>query len=226
VTLPNDSQRHVVIGRTGSGKTQLATHLLSLREWHRMPWVILNFKDDQLLNDIPGIRELDGLMLPPVKKMRSGLYMARPDIDDFEGTENLMTEIWRRTHTGMYIDEALPLSAPRHPALRRILTQGRSRRIPVIAGSQRPVDIDRYFFSEAEFLSVMDLTDDREADRLRDMVGVQLDMSQLPRFHSYYFDRLNKRLTIVTPVPDQDAIIGTFERRLRQRISAGQEILI
>jgi hypothetical protein len=52
------------------------------------------------------------------------------------------------------------------------------------------------------------------------MVGVQLDMSRLPRFHSYYFDRLAKRLTIVTPVPGHDDILATFERRQRHARNA------
>ena len=200
--------------------------MLSLRRWDHMPWVLLNFKDDALLNEIPGVRELEGLTLPAPRKMRSGLWMARPDVDDFEGTEALMAEMWRRTHMGLYIDEALPLSAPRHPALRRILTQGRSRKLPVVAGSQRPVDVDRYLFSESEFVSVMDLTDDRESDRIREMTGVQLDMSRLPQYHSYYLDRLRKRLTIVTPVPGYSAILATFEKRMKQPKTQGQELLI
>jgi len=225
MNLPDDTQRHLIIGRTGSGKTQLGAHMLSLRNWHRMPWVVLNFKDDELLNRLPGVTELGGLTLPHPKKMRAGLWMARPDIDDWDGTEALMADAWRRTHIGLYIDEALPLAQPRHPALRRILTQGRSRRVPVVAGSQRPVDLDRYLFSESEFMSVMDLTDDRESDRIREMTGVQLDMSRLPRFHSYYLDRLGKRLTIVTPVPKYDEILETFDKRQRA-LHAGRRLLI
>ena len=223
--LPDDSQRHLIIGRTGSGKTQFATHMLSLRRWDRMPWVIANFKDDELLNSLPGVTELDSLTLPPPKKMRSGLWMVRPDIDDWDGMEALMSDMWRRTHIGLYIDEALPLASPRHPALRRILTQGRSRRVPVIAGSQRPVDLDRYLFSESEFMSVMDLTDDRESERIRDMTGVQLDMSRLPQYHSYYLDRLGKRLTIVTPVPAYEHILDTFARR-QKTVAGGRGLLI
>jgi hypothetical protein len=189
-----------------------------------MPWVIANFKDDELLNRLPAT-QLDSLDLPKPKYMRSGLWMVRPDVDDYDGTEAMMTDLWRRTHVGLYVDEALPLSQPRHPALRRILTQGRSRRIPVIACSQRPVDLDRYLFSESEFMSVMDLTDDRETERIRDMTGVQLDMSKLPQFHSYYLDRLNKRLSILTPVPEYEAILDTFDSRMKAATGA-RSILI
>lgn len=223
MTLPNDTQRHLIIGRTGSGKTQLAAHMLSLRNWRRMPWIILNFKDDELLNELPIDGELEALRLPSPKRTRPGLYMARPDVDDWEGTEALMAEMWARTHMGLYIDEALPLSQPRHPALRRILTQGRSRRVPVIAASQRPVDLDRYLFSESEFFSVMDLTDARETERIREMTGVSLDMERLPQYHSYYLDRLAKKVSIITPVPEYDEILDTFETRQR---AAGRDLFI
>lgn len=209
--LPNDTQRHLIIGRTGSGKTQLGIYTLSLRSIDKMPWVICNFKDDELINAIPGVTELDGLKLP--KKMKPGIYVCRPDVDDWEGMEALMKEMWTRTHMGIYIDECLAISVPKHPAFRRILTQGRSRRVPVIACTQRPVDIDRYAFSESEFISVMALSDDREAEKIWDMTGIMLDMSILPEYNSYYMDRIKRKLSIVTPVPDFDTIVDTFLER-------------
>lgn len=217
MNLPNDTQRHLIIGRTGSGKSQLATYLLSLRRYDLMPWVICNFKDDELLNQIPGVTELDGLKLPKPKQFTPGLYMARPDIDDWDGMEAMLAEMWKRTHIGLYVDEALVISAPKHPAYRRILTQGRSRRVPVVACTQRPVDLDRYNFSESEYISIMALSDNREPEKIRDMIGGDtLNMDILPEYHSYYLDRIKRTVSIIAPVPDAETILEQFDRRLKR----------
>lgn len=216
--LPDDTQRHLVIGRTGSGKSQFATHTLSMRSITDMPWVLCNFKDDEILNALPSI-ELDTMKLP--KKMLPGLYMVRPDVDDWDGMEQLMKDMWSRTHMGLYIDEALPISSPRHPAFRRILTQGRSRRVPVIAATQRPVDLDRYAFSESEFMNVFAMSDDREAEKIKDMTGIELNMSILPSLpdelpYSYSIDRIRRKVTMTPPAPQFDEIVDAFHRRLHK----------
>lgn len=215
--LPNDTQRHLVVGCTGSGKTTLGIYMLALRDYLHMPWIICNFKDDELINAIPAT-ELDGLTLP--KKLRPGLYIARPTVDEFEGMENLMLNMWHRRDNGLFIDEELAISTPKHPAFRRILTQGRSRHVPVIGLTQRPVDIDRYSFSESEFFSVMKLYDERETDRIKEIIGDELgnklDLTILPKYHSYYIDRINNTVTIARPVPEFDQIIDTFTRRIKR----------
>jgi hypothetical protein len=217
VTLPNNTQRQLTIGATGSGKTQFAAHTLSLRDIDRLPWIIANFKDDELLNAIPHATELDGLTLP--KKLPPGIYIARPDIDDWDGMEALMSEIWQRTHIGLMVDEALAISEPRHPAFRRLLTQGRSRRCPVIACTQRPVDVDRYAFSESELITVMELRDDREAAKIEEQTGFYPDRHTLPRFHSYCIQRgggTGQVVTVCPPVPTFEKILKVFDKKLRK----------
>src|ERR1700744_4418349 len=208
MTLPDDSQRMLMIGRTGSGKTQFSVAALSHRSYDRMPWVILNFKDDDLIGDIPAIH-LDDMKLPNKRNFKPGIYIARPELDD-PRLEALLADIGGCTHVGTYIDEGLPVSQPRSCGLRRLLTQGRSRKCPLQINTQRPVDLDRYAFSESEFIGVMELTDDREAEKVKDIAGLDLDMSILPKYHAYWFDRGKRKLTIVRPVPDANTIIDTF----------------
>jgi hypothetical protein len=215
--LPDDSQRQLTIGATGSGKTQFAVHTLSLRSIDRMPWIIANFKDDELINAIPHTIELEDLKLP--HKMKPGVYIARPDVDDYDGMEDLMYNVWVRRHVGMLIDECLAISSPRHPAFRRLLTQGRSRRCPVIGCTQRPVDVDRYAFSESELVTVMALNDLREIDKIDEQTGFRLDMDSLPEHYSYVIQRGKgkaKSVTICPPVPTFDKIIERFDQRLRK----------
>lgn len=218
--LPNDTQRHLIIGRTGSGKSQFASHTLSLRSYDQMPWVIANFKDDELLNELPAT-ELDGLKLPKPKLMKDGLWMVRPDVDDWDGMEQLMKEIWLRTYTGLYVDEMLPISAPKHPALRRLLTQGRSRRCPLIMCTQRPVDLDRYAFSESEYTNIFALSDDRETEKIKDQTGILLDMDVLPSLpdqlpYSYHIDKIRRKVSMTPPAPDFNSIVDMFQSRVRK----------
>lgn len=204
------------IGATGSGKTTLAMHVLSNRNIDKMPYVLLNTKDDEHLNEIPHVTELDGLTLPKEKHFKPGLYMARPSLGDYDGIENLLREIWLRTHTGLFVDEALAISEPRHPAYRTLLTQGRSRRNPVDSLTQRPVTIDRYAFSESEHFYVMRLNSLRELEPIGDQTGIDLDMRILPEFHAYRYHAPTSALTIVPPAPDMEAILAAFDQRLRK----------
>jgi hypothetical protein len=204
----------LVVGRTGSGKTQFGMACLSHRSFDKMPWVIMNFKDDGLINRLPATH-LDELKLPAAKHMKRGIWVVHPDIED-PATEDFLRAIWERTHVGLYVDEGLPLSQPRSRSYRRLLTQGRSRYNPVVTNTQRPVDLDRYAFSESEFIAVMELSDDREADRVYDFTGQKLDMNALPKWHAYYFNRLKKKgegLTVVTPVPQENEILERFDAK-------------
>lgn len=222
--IPNDKERQLIIGATGSGKTTLGIHVLSQRNIEAMPYIVLNFKDDELINQIPHVTELDGLKLPKEKHMQRGIFIARPSIGDWDGVENLLLDIWKRTHIGVFIDEALAISQPSHPAYRTLLTQGRSRRNPVDSLTQRPVNIDRYAFSESEHFYVMRLNSLRELEPIKDQTGRDLDMSLLPEFHAYRFHAPTQSLTIVPPAPEFDNIIELFDRKLRR--AAGKTYLI
>jgi DNA helicase HerA-like ATPase len=74
ITLPRFDKRTAIIGSTGSGKTQLAVWLLSSRDFHKRPWIIFDFKGDELIEAI-GPREINVYGAPPKKP---GLYVVRP----------------------------------------------------------------------------------------------------------------------------------------------------
>lgn len=187
-----------------------------------MPWVIINFKSDDLIDALPAT-QLHGFKLP---KLEPGLYRIKPRVDDWDGVEHMLNTILERTHIGVFVDELLPMSSPRHPAYRYMLTQGRSLHCPIIGCTQRPVDIDRYAFSESEFLSVLQLQDDREAEKVKDFTGklttangepfdIVRENDRLAEFHSIYIDRKKRKAYKIGPAPDADTIIEKFEQRLR-----------
>lgn len=217
--LPRDDEHVAVFGRNGTGKTQASVFLLSERSYDRMPWVVINSKDDSLINRIPGIQEME---LDDNAPKNPGLYVVNNAITDKaekEELNGLLARIWQRQKCGVYFDEAS--DATGLSWFRRCLRQGRSRRVPIIAVTQRPVWLDRYVWSEASFYQgfALNLADDREtADRMvPDYKKIQLEP-----FCSVWHDVKAGATFKLLPVPDQSAILQRFRERLptKRRVMA------
>lgn len=209
--LPNDRQRHIIIGATGSGKTVGALGHLRLRNFHVQPWVIYNYKRDENIDGIPYIRELPLDQIPT----RPGVYVVHPfpDEESDELVENQLKAIWAVGGIGVYVDEGYMI--PRNSrGFRMLLTQGRSKRIPMIVLSQRPLWMDRFVFSEGEVYQSFRLQhEDDERAAAKFIRGANFDR-RLPEYHSWYYHTPSDRLVIMGPAPDMRSIHQTFERRL------------
>lgn len=206
-TLPNDKQKSVIVGKTGSGKTVAGIWQLSKRSWDRMPWVILDTKRDELINAIPGTEEISIYDSIPTKP---GLYIAHPLPDELEAMENFQWKLWEKEHVGIFIDEGYMIGKSK--AFNALLTQGRSKIIPMIILSQRPVWISRFVMSETDFVQAFWLNDERD----RDTVGgfLPADMHRrLPPYHSVWYDVGADKVTILGPTPNSKAILESFSKR-------------
>lgn len=210
MNLPTDSQRISIIGPTGSGKTVVAVWHLSLRGYDSKPWIVYNFKDDKNIDDIPHVRHIGVEEIP----IRPGVYVVHPKPHETAEVENQMWEIWARQNIGVYVDEGYMLGT-NNRAFRSILTQGRSRQIPVIVLSQRPVWMDRFVFSESEFFQVFNLRNRKDIKSVQEFVPVNLDQ-RLPKFHSFYYDVGEDSVSILKPVPMVEEIYKSFDARLKR----------
>lgn len=209
--FPDDTQRHAIFGATGSGKTQAAIWHLSRRNWHKMPWLIYNWKGDESIDSIPGAVEI-GLDEVP---NGNGIYIVKPMPHEEDEVEAQMWKIWERGNTGIFVDEGYMI--PRNQkAFRAILTQGRSKRIPLITLAQRPAWIDRCVMSESEFHQIFWLQHDDDTKLVQKFVKADLS-KELPRFHSYYQDAPMRKVYPMQPVPHIDHIMATFRRRMGQK---------
>ena len=208
--LPNDTQRLAIVGRTGSGKTQAAAWHLSNRSYDKMPWIIFDFKYDTLLNEIDGVQELKLGQIPK----KPGLYIVHPMPDQEDEVDDYLIKIWANENIGVYIDEGYMIKDRR--ALRSILTQGRSKHIPMIILSQRPVWLSRFVFSEADFYQIFWLNDQRDRKTLAAFVPFDMH-EKLENYHSIYYDVGNDKLYRWQPVPDKETILATFDRRLTNK---------
>lgn len=215
LSLPSDSQRITIIGRTGSGKTFAGAYQLSLRSFDRMPWIVYDFKYDGLLNEIEGTRELG--VTEDIPK-HPGIYLVHPHPDQFPDVISQMWKIWEKENVGVFCDEGYMVCSPSmpNPAFRSILTQGRSKQIPVIILSQRPVWLDRFVFSESDFYQVFSLNDKRDKQTVQAFVPADLD-TRLPDYHSWYYDVSDDRIVVAKPVPEKQVILNSFTERLKKQ---------
>lgn len=207
-TLPNRWQQISIMGRNGSGKTQMGAWILSHAAFDKQPYVLLDYKFDSLLNSIPRIKEIDVDAKIP---RHPGLYIVHPSPHQITEVEALLWRIWEKENVGLYIDEAHIV--PNKGAFQAILTQGRSKRIPRIVLTQRPAWVNRFTFSEANFYSVFHLNDLQDQKRVQDFVPV--DLSQpLPKYNSWWHSVDDYSTFQLRPVQDKDMILDRFDRRM------------
>lgn len=215
MNLPGVEDRTLVIGRTGSGKTYAGLWLLSKMPVNDMPWVVVDYKGDKNIAQIPFAQSIDLDTIPTAP----GVYIVRPlPNQDDEMTDYLM-RVWDTEGIGLYIDEGVMLA--RNSALDAILVQGRSKNIPVIMLTQRPVGISRFAFSESQFVMVFPNHDRRERKTISEFTplfqrsNMNNDDYLLPRFHSYWYDVIGNKVDKLRPVPSMDAIFKEFDYKLR-----------
>lgn len=204
--LPNNKQRLLILGRTGSGKTVAGIWHLSKRNYNEMPWIIFNQKGDELIDSIPGTTELS---LTDKIPDYPGIYIVRPipDMDD-DALDDLVQRCWAKGHVGLYFDEGYMIPGNSR-GIRLVQTQGRSLRVPTIILSQRPVWLDRFIFSEADFIQRFHLNDKRDMKPIAAFMP-EAATQELGEYHSWYFDVGKAQLNALAPVPDEATILNSF----------------
>lgn len=217
--LPGRTDRTAILGRTGSGKTTMAAYITGESDIDKRPWTIIDYKGEQIFDDIraadrDAITELDPRDPAPKKP---GLYRMQPipGTDDKEITQFLW-RVWERQRSGIYIDEAHLL--PNSDALKALLVTGRSRQIPMIVISQRPVWVPREVFSESNHHIVFDLS--REDDRKMAGSFVSPTGDALPRmrdYHSVWNDVGRNRRFQMLPAPPAEVSISRILNRAPRR---------
>jgi hypothetical protein len=240
---PDDSSRVLVVGSTGSGKSQFAIAMLSTRNWGQggIPWFILDYKGEDLIEEILAETGSDGHFNDgPIKRVsvysdppkQPGLYYVklRPHVDDI-AIELFLQKIYdrasngrRRIGSGIFLDEgyALPRNCKFFDVL---LTQGRTLKCPIICLYQRPVHMSRFAVTQASFIAMFRVQDLQDKKRLSEYtapaIGVNNEpitpFSVLPSYHCLWYDVSRGSSTVLAPAPSREEIIHRFKSRLAPR---------
>ena len=195
--FPGGDARTCILGATGTGKSTCGVWMLAHQRFDKRPWVAIDFKVEPIF-DLIGFPPIESLSITSKPPRRPGLYVLSPRPDQDDALEDWLWRVWEKGDIGLYVDEATLM--PDREAFRAILQQGRSKRIPVIACSQRPVDVKRGLFSEASFFGVYRMQDKRDYKIVEGFIPADLSLP-MPPHHWHWYDVARNELLHMGPVP-------------------------
>ena len=211
--IPGGDARTTVLGATGSGKSTCGCWLLGKQRFDRRPWVVIDFKREILFDYVgfPPIQQVSLTARPP---KRPGLYLISPRPDEEDALEAWLWRVWEAENIGLFVDEASLM--PQKDAFRAILQQGRSKRLPVIACSQRPVHVQRPLFSEASYYAIYRMADRRDYSVVQGFVPADLSLP-LPDHHWRWYDVARNQLLTMAPVPPPETVADELREAIPHR---------
>lgn len=213
-TFPKNSDRTVVFGSTGSGKSVFMTWLLSHASIDKMPWIILDYKKERYIKSIPRV---ETLKLGTVPK-HAGLYKVDVSFDDNLLVDNYLRDILAKGQIGIFADEgaSLPQQEPRFTALKTVFAQGRSQHVPFLFGTQRPSWINRSVRSEGSYYAAFHMHNESDRKLAKEFMPQGID-KRLKPYHCYWYDVGRDVLLQLSPV-NADEIMNRFDIRLKPKI--------
>lgn len=188
--------------------------MLSHARFDARPWIIVDFKREEFWDHVgfPPLQILKIGQLP--KKNDRGLFVCFVNPGEDAAVDAWLWKIWERGNIGLFFDEANLLPGPpKFTATQAIMRQGRSKRLPVIACTQRPSWTVREIISEADYYGVFRLNDARDRQVIEGFVPFDLD-EQPPLRHWRWYDVGQNALFNMAPVSGPDGI----RDRLRDRV--------
>jgi DNA helicase HerA-like ATPase len=210
--FPGGDARTLAIGATGTGKSTCATWMLAHQRFDRRPWCIIDFKHEMLF-DLIGIPPIQQISFGTIPR-KPGLYLISPRPDQDDQLEAWLWKVWERENIGLYVDEATLM--PDQSAFRAVLQQGRSKRIPVIACTQRPVSVMRGLFSEASYFAVYRMADKRDYKTVEGFIPADLSLP-LPAYHWHWYDVQRNTLLHMGPVPRPKEVADLARSKIPHR---------
>jgi DNA helicase HerA-like ATPase len=213
--FPSITEKVLVVGSTGSGKSTLGLWMLKHAPFHRMPYVMVDYKREDAIKMIDRARQIDFTEIP----RHPGLYVIRPmpDVDD-DRMSGWLYGVWNRGNTGLFFDEGMMV--PKSGALQAIYTQGRSKRIPAITLSQRPVSLHRTALSESDHFVVFRLNDERDYKTVLQYVPRVSEqvIEDRPEYNSLWYRQRDRAKWNFERIDNPESIPGEINSRLPRRV--------
>ncbi len=188
------SERWLILGKTGSGKSEYVKYLLRMVA-KQYPVVIVDPKEFWLGKKPewagrkePGTVDKPHLVNEFNPKWR--VQLLQPDEEDDNRLEHLCRAILKRGNIFVYFDETEGIATATHvPAyIRRVWKTGRSLGVGAWAATQVPTGIPKLFKSQAEHFVVMKVGEE-DAELAASLVHVpEEEVSALKKYEWIHYD--------------------------------------
>lgn len=180
-------ERAVFVGRTMSGKTTLAKHLLP-----QYPFVVVI--DPKGTFELPGSRIAttpEELRRLPVQPYEPQIYRPHEQYWTVDAYDEVFRTVYQRRNTTCYVDEVYGvMRGPQVPLYyRAIITRGAELHIRVISATQRPSRIPLEILTESDHYVLYTLTAEDDVKRMAEHMG-QTVLEPLTVEHSFYYYRV------------------------------------
>ena len=198
-------KRATVAGRTGSGKTTLATWLLNGSPQH---WLILNPKWTAGYQTLPDVKIIRGANLRKVEDslMRNKFTVLNPD--NGENNPEYLDYIIQHFHetmegVGLCVDELYMIHEQGRAGSGLVgwLTRGRELKQSFLGLTQRPVWVSKFCFSEADYIGEMDLQLEGDRKTVYSYTGKPPMLGRLPEKSWYWYTAATDTATRFGAVP-------------------------
>lgn len=217
--IPEHGERALVVGQSGSGKTQLAKWLL----WHMPGAIIYDTKGEPAFDEMGPIvtttdeafhifseegEEVDYVIVRPEPEI-----LAHPYLLD----EMLYDHYQRGDGVTAYIDEAYQFhnKGRAGDGYLALLTRGRSKDITTITSSQRPAFLSLFAFTELNHLFALRLNHWDDRSRLGNVIADYEKRDKVPLHHFDYARAESEAITRFAPI-DIDYRPATLYRESAQ----------
>lgn len=222
--FPTDQDRVTIVGATGSGKSTAGFWLFSqAANFDKMPWILVDYKGEEIIAEMIKRGDANVISLEKDVPKAPGIYVVKPDPQKPQALIDFLWRIYRRGRVGVVLDElmSVPNQDSRNPENNPVLalyTQGRSKRIPLWAFSQRPSRVSISAFSEATFIWEFALNRSEDRARVREYIPDHEplfdDEKPLPRYYSKWWDSKRRIALPLNPVPKAPEILDTVTHRI------------
>lgn len=177
IHIRND-ERVIFAGRTGSGKTVLAKHLL--KRLNRV--IVIDPKHTFRLEGYEIRRSLPA-------QGSDFRIIYRPRMQDDDGLALVLSQAMRGKYVTIYVDELATL-AEMFPVstvvLQDIARTGRERHVAIWAATQRPRGVPKVFFTEAEVVFLFDLRWEDDRKHIAQFIGPEAE-EEIERYTFWYY---------------------------------------
>jgi hypothetical protein len=184
--MPGPTDRAVIVGKTGSGKTTFAETVCAVRPFV----VVLDSKGTINWRGYTVVKTLHHAMKLRTTDYPRIIYRPGPrELMDAGLVDKFFEWCYLRGHCAVYVDEVLSIAtATTYPFwMAAILTRGRELGTVLYASTQRPYRCPRIIFSEAEHAYCFRLSLAQDRQRIEDDCSIPTEyQDQLSKYQFLY----------------------------------------